>query len=787
MSAKKILGIGLAVVGVALMFTGVGAPLGSIALGAGLGSLSVATVIGAGLLVASNFLMGPTKPKGLATQASDRLTATLDLTTPRKIWFGHTAGATDVRYQAFTGSDQEYLEQIICVASHKVDAIEELWLDNEKAWTAAGGPQGRYVGFLTVTARLEGTSVNGIAIDSVWDASCTLTGCAYIHLKALLVHDDGQGGNDSPFAGGVTSRMTIRGKGALTYDPRLDSTVDGGAGAHRADDQTTWTWDDDASRNPVIQELWYELGWKINGKLAVGKGVPPARLDLAGYAVAANLCDEGVTKSAANGGGTEPRYRTDYVLSEGDDPGAVRDNFCVSMNALLRDAGGKLTLSVLHNDLATPAAPTGKTAFDEDDVKGTVGWSQTPDLSSSFNIVRGRYIDASDNALYQLVDFPEVSLTSPDGIDRIDPIDFQLVQSNGQAQRLAKQRLERNQYQGRLSFTGKPSFWGISVGDVFAFSHVAYGWSEKLFRCASQKINRWGATEIIAVEENAAIYAWDNDEAAAVTPGAPTVYDPTNTPLQRGMNSAAQTSVVIDPISDIIIKADSTGTPKAGELRPFALTASIGTQDVTTEGTWSRTVTAGITCTIGAATGIVDPTVLTAAEIYLPVTFTFGGVTRNAMVHIVRQDDAATTTGAAAGDTPSQSSGFTAISSTSFADISGSLFYTVPTGKTSLTVTVNLGARPQSGGADGSWTIEMKVQRKIAGVWTDQGATFSAGSSATTDGSSGFQSRIAAAISGTRQITGLSAGTQYELKLVGRVTTGPRTHDVSGIVSSAAP
>ena len=537
--SKKVLGIGLAIVGAALIFTGVGAPLGTIALGAGLGSISVAALVGIGLSVAGSFLMGPGKPKGLSTGISDRLTATLIPTDPRKIVFGHTAMATDVRYQAFTGTNQEYLEQIICVASHEVHSIDEIWFDNEKAWDSSGGVASKFASFLTVTTRTLGTSANGIAIDSNWTSHATLTGCAYVHLKFLLIHSASDGSNDSPFASGVTSRMTIRGKGAKVYDPRLDSTVAGGSGSHRANDQTTWAWSDTRSRNPALQSLFYELGWKVNGKLMVGKGVPPARLDLASYAVAANLCDESIT---LNGGGTEPRYCSDGVLSEGDDPGAVRDNLCATMNAILRDASGKLSLSVIHNDLATPVTPSGRTAFDEGDIMGAVDWQQTPDLSSSFNIVRGQRIDPSDNALYQPVDFPEVSLTSPDGIDRIDTVQYPFVQSNGQAQRLAKQRLQRNQYQGRISFTGGPAFWGLTLGDVFPLNHAAFGWSAKLLRCAGHKMNRAGPVEIVAVEENAAIYQWDNNEAPAVSAGTPTVYDSLNDPLVKQANDAGQTA-----------------------------------------------------------------------------------------------------------------------------------------------------------------------------------------------------------------------------------------------------
>jgi hypothetical protein len=93
------------------------------------------------------------------------------------------------------------------------------------------------------------------------------------------------------------------------------------------------------------------------------------------------------------------------------------------------------------------------------------------------------------------------------------------VQSNGQAQRLAKQRLQRNQYQGRYSASGGPRWWQVNIGDVVQFSHQGMGWSNKLFRLVGQTIDPSGATKIALLEENAAIYAWANDEAAAVTAG----------------------------------------------------------------------------------------------------------------------------------------------------------------------------------------------------------------------------------------------------------------------------
>lgn len=787
--SKSVLSIGLSIVGIALFaIPGIGTALGLGALSILGATVSVAQVIGAGLLLASSVLLGPAKPKmpaSLNNGGIDRLYGRLDPTTPRKMLFGNTAGATDVRDQTYTGSDQEYLEQIICIASHEVNSIYELWLDNEKAWSSASGVVSKYADFLTVTPRTVGTSANGIAIDSTWTATATLTGCAYIHVKMLLIHDAGDGTNDSPFATGITNRITIRSKGALIYDPRLDSTVTGGAGTHRADDQSTWAWDDDGSRNPALQLLWYLLGWKINSKLAVGMGLPKARIDLESFITAANACDESVTR---NGGGTEPRYRSDGVLSEGDDRTAVVEALCASMNAVMRDSGGKLSLTVLHDDLASPAA-----SFDESSVIGEIQWDQTPDLSATFNIVRGRRIDPTNNALYQPVDYPEVSISSPDGIDRIDTMDYPLVQSNGQAQRLAKQRLERNQYQGRLQLTGKPEWWRVSVGDPIEFSHSAFGWTDKLFRVAGQQINRDGQTQVVLVEENAAIYAWDNSEAPEVTPGTPTVYDAAvNHPVQRGINDALVGNTVIDPISDVIVYADSSGTVKSGELpRDVLITASNGTADVTASGTWTRTVASGVTCTIGAATGVLNITALAVAEASVPVSFAYNGVTRTGTVHIIRQDDPPTSGGTGAtGGTSQSTASLGDTNGTSYdpaTAVSGTLSVVAGSGG-QVACTAPIGFKRTPGTAAGHTGTAGKWQWRVpAGTWADISTEIASSSDAGTEAESGTIN-FAGSISVAQTKTGLTNGSTYEFRLLWRRSdTDGTANDVyraSGIMTA---
>jgi hypothetical protein len=486
-------------------------------LAVGLGiSATAATALTIGLGITSSLLAKKPKAPSTSDNAKDRLQVSIDPRTPRKFVFGRTAMATDLRDQEIIGSDQSYVDRFIVVASHTVQSIEEIWFDDKIAWSSTGGVTGDSSGYLTVQTILEGSAGNAINISARMGSTRRYTGLAYVYLRFKLTGNTKK--VTSPFQQSLPSRMTIVGKGAKVYDPRLDSTVTGGSGSHRSDDQSTWAWNDSASRNPALQMLWYLLGWRINDKLAVGKGIPPARINLESFITAANACDETVSLAA---GGTEPRYRGDGVFSEGDPTGTVLEQLKATMNAELDDIDGRLRLLVLANDLATPIAD-----FSEDDILDDFNWDQTTSLDDTFNILRGTYIDPSTNSLYQAVDYPEVRIDSPDGIDRIETVDLQLVQSPSQAQRLAKQRVARMLYSGMFTATFGHRAWKVQRADVIRLSFAALGFTNKLFRVVDTSVQVDGQVPMTLREEHADIYLWDEEEAPAVAAVAPTTYDP---------------------------------------------------------------------------------------------------------------------------------------------------------------------------------------------------------------------------------------------------------------------
>lgn len=543
--AAVFVGLAFATGGASVLAAGATAAAGStviagVAFTAGLGSMFLGMAAAAILTGISQQFFGPKVPR---SQLS-RLNISLDPTTPRKAVFGTTAMPLDLRYHEASGTNQEYIDYIIAVAAHKVTAISEIWFEEKQAWTAAGGVTGTYTGYLTVTTRTEGTAGNTIAINggTKWGTSRRMTGLAYIHLRIKRTGNSKKA--ESPLVNGLPSRITIIGNGALLYDPRKDSTVAGGSGSHRANDQSTWGvyTDADDCDNPALQLLWWLLGWKINGKLSVGCGVPYTRIDMPSFITAANICDENITLAT---GGTQKAYRTSGTASDADDRQEIINALLACMNGTLRDNGGKLTLTIFRNDLADYTLD-----LDENDLIGPFDWQQTRGLTENYNIARGRYVDPSNNSLYQMVDYPEVGFASIDGIERVMSVDLPYVEDGRRAQRIAKQILQRNQYRGMFSATFNAKALGCQVGDIVRLSIEALGWSNKPFRVVSQEIRFDGQVPLALVEENAAIYAWDREDSAPVTPTAPTVYDPLNSPFILGIDDALNDAATAQATAD---------------------------------------------------------------------------------------------------------------------------------------------------------------------------------------------------------------------------------------------
>lgn len=768
----KVLKIAAAVTAIAAITIATG---GAAAFGiAGALSTTVAGISAGALLTASSVLSigasllakKPQAPRN-SPESISRLNASIDPRTPRKIVFGQTAMATDIRDQEYT-DNQTYLHRFIVTASHAVQSIDEIWFDEKLAWTASGGVQGEFVGYLEVATRTEGSAANAINISARMGDTRRFTGLAYIHLRFKLTGNSKK--TESPFAQSIPSRITIRGKGAKVYDPRLDSTVPGGSGSQRADDQSTWAWDDDGARNPALQLLWYLLGWRINDKLAVGLGIPKERIDLESFISAANLCDDEISLAA---GGAEPRYRSDGVFSEADSPTTIIDALKASMYADFDDVGGKLRLFVFYNDLAVPQA-----SFDTGNVLGEFEWRQTPALDETFNIVRGIFTDPSDNALYQPVDYPQIELASVDGIDRIDTFDLPMVQSASQAQRLAKQRLQRQQFGGAFTCTFDATGWRIRKNSPIELSFAPLGWVNKLFRVAEMEHRVDGTVPVVLREESPLIYAWDEEEQAPVQAAPPSTYDFGKNPIVQDIDAA---SVVVIPPPAQTVFADFTGAPLAGQFpRTLKPQVARGSTDIRTNDavTYAIVSSDGISASVNNTTGDAAKgwiTVTDGGSGTINLTVTVSGTAFGPYTIVFNRVTGDPPSAGGSGAKSASDNSFPVVTSTSDVTIAGPMTVTVATGEDAACTFPAEYNVTDSSNASAKLRGKWQTSPAGAGTWTDIGSyitgsasTWNAGDFSGDPGSGAFN----------QTATGLAAG-DYDVRFIGALADSTGTPDLT--------
>jgi hypothetical protein len=132
--------------------------------------------------------------------------------------------------------------------------------------------------------------------------------------------------------------------------------------------------------------------------------------------------------------------------------------------------------------------------------------------------------------------------------------------------------------------------------------------------------------------------------------------------------------------------------------------------------------------------------------------------------------------GSGATDAPQQTSGFTAINSTSFATISQTLTFTLPSGKTSLRCVVDLSCKfPKLSDNDGPWDVEFNVLRGGVAQGTTQHSNPDPYiTDVEVDETNGGFLRVSSP--GTMQYTldmgSLTAGVQYSVTVQARIASG---------------
>jgi hypothetical protein len=248
-------------------------------------------------------------------------------------------------------------------------------------------------------------------------------------------------------------------------------------------------------------------------------------------------------------------------------------------------------------------------------------------------------------------------------------------------------------------------------------------------------------------------------------------------------------------------RRQSSRVRPSSTIRPIAFKLFDSSGQVTSGITWTYLVLTGTVNTFtnasgaksisGAGTGTMTVSSLGSATVIVQITASYAGKTYLLNVTLLQDVAPPPQTGGGGGGGAgtntlvSKTSGFTGFSTTTFVDSTGAMVGTMPTGLT----TANINAQPIAtpvAGTSGSWTVECKVMRDIAGTPTQIGSTqtlssyyvAASGGDPADWGSADFLFSIAD--------TGLTAGVSYTWRVYMRITSGTRSHNVAGSVTVTA-
>ena len=98
------------------------------------------------------FLVGK-KKSDKPTKTANTLTKSLDPEASRKIILGKTAAPLDTRYWEVWGSKGEKFDEVIAIASHKINSFKELWIEKDLAINSSGVVQTKFSGVLSRVTR----------------------------------------------------------------------------------------------------------------------------------------------------------------------------------------------------------------------------------------------------------------------------------------------------------------------------------------------------------------------------------------------------------------------------------------------------------------------------------------------------------------------------------------------------------------------------------------------------------------------------------------------------------
>ncbi len=439
-----------------------------------------------------------------------------DPAAPHDIVYGAVRKGGIRTYVEATGTENKFLHMILVLAGHELEAIDDIYLNDEVVTVNATS------GFVTSgdwnsKVRIKKHRGNQTAADSLLlSESNQITsnfvgnGIAYLYIRLEYDQD--------VFANGVPL-ITAKVRGRKVYDPRNTSTA--------------------YSANAALA---------VRDYITAGFGLADSAVDDLVFAASANVSDETI---ALDGGGTEPRYEINGVVSSDMSPRTIVSRMMSSCGGTLFWGQGKFQIHVGYysNPVKT---------FTLDDLRGEISLDTRVGARDNFNRVVGTFADIEVD--YITSDFPPIEssafLAEDNGVENTLDMQLPLTTSGSAAQRLAKMTLFRAREQMTLSAEFGLEAFGVQVGDVVAFTNVRYGWAAKEFEVVGWRFKASSEGGDLRInltlrETSEAAFSWDAEESEII-------YNNTSLPSASDVPLPTLDAAVISTI----VNEDGTAVPQ---------------------------------------------------------------------------------------------------------------------------------------------------------------------------------------------------------------------------------
>jgi len=417
-------------------------------------AISMVTTALIGALTPKPDLGGVNQSNGLQVNNKNALA-------PAQFVYGKVRKGGTITFSESTGGNQKILHQIISIAGHEVDSIEDIYVndipvqmtnenvtesiwDNKiKIYVHTGNQTSATDTFANSTQTLATT------LHSETTATSDFIGKGIAYLYCRFEYDS------SVFSNGVpVITAVIKGK-------KVATTINGVA--------QTPAWTDNAA-------------WIIRDFLTSEYGLQDSSIDYATFEEAASVSADTTILSDGS-----KQYTINGVIQATEQIGNVLQNMMTSCGGTLFWGAGAWRLFV-----GSFVAPTKILTLD--DLRSGISLDTRMSMANNFNAVRGTFVDASSG--WVSADYPQINsslfLSDDNGVESVLDLNLPFTSNVIAAQRLAKQMLYRNREQLTLRAEFGLNALDIEVGDFIKFRNDRYGWTtgnEKTFEVTEWRLS----------------------------------------------------------------------------------------------------------------------------------------------------------------------------------------------------------------------------------------------------------------------------------------------------------